>query len=114
MGEMKFETPNEFGIYLHDTPKKELFAASDRWISNGCVRLEDYKRFAGWVFGGVPQGRSGREEVVDAPRPVPVFMTYITVSARGNGIQFRPDPYRFDDLAMQQMFGPGRELASVL
>ena len=112
MGEMKFETPNEFGIYLHDTPKKELFAASDRWISNGCVRLEDYKRFAGWVFGGVPQGRSGREEVVEAPRPVPVFMTYITVSARGNGIQFRPDPYRFDDLAMQQMFGPGRELAS--
>ena len=114
MGEMKFETPNDFGIYLHDTPKKELFAQENRWISNGCVRLEDYKRFASWVFGGVPQGRSGREEVVHAPRPVPVFMTYLTVSARGNGIQFRPDPYGFDDLAMQQMFGPGRELASAL
>jgi murein L,D-transpeptidase YcbB/YkuD len=111
MGEMKFETPNDFGIYLHDTPRKDLFAESNRWISNGCVRLEDYRRFASWVFGGTPQGRSGREEVVDAPRPVPVFMTYLTVTARGNGVQFRPDPYNFDDHAMQQMFGPGRQLA---
>ena len=112
MGEMKFETPNDFGIYFHDTPRKDLFAQDDRWISNGCIRLEDYKRFASWFFGGVPQGRSGREEVVNVPEPVPVFMTYLTVTARGNGIQFRPDPYGFDDRAMQQMFGPSRELAS--
>lgn len=113
MGEMKFETPNDYGIYLHDTPRKELFAARDRWISNGCVRLEDYKRFASWFFGGVPQGRSGREEIVDVPEPVPVFMTYLTVTARGNGVQFRPDPYQLDDDAIEQMFGPGRQLASV-
>jgi murein L,D-transpeptidase YcbB/YkuD len=113
MGEMKFEMSNDYGIYFHDTPKKELFAQQDRWISNGCVRLEDYRRFATWLFGGVPQGRSGREEVVYLQDPVPVFMTYLTVSARGNGIQFRPDPYGFDDLAMQQMFGRGgRPLAS--
>lgn len=113
MGEMKFETPNDFGIFLHDTPRKELFSETNRWISNGCVRLEDYKRFATWVFGAVPQGRSGREEVVNVPQPVPVFMTYLTVSQRGNGIQFRPDPYGFDDRAMEQMFGPARQLASV-
>ena len=112
MGEMKFETPNDFGIFLHDTPRKDLFGERNRWISNGCVRLEDYKRFASWFFGGVPQGRSGREEVVDLPRPVPVFMTYLTVAQRGNGVQFRPDPYGFDDLAIEQMFGPGRQLAS--
>ena len=52
--------------------------------------------------------------MVNLPRPVPVFMTYLTVSARGNGVQFRPDPYGFDDAAMQQMFGPGRELAEVV
>ena len=113
MGEMKFETPNDFGIYLHDTPKKELFAQADRWISNGCVRLEDYKRFASWFFAGVPQGRTEREEVVNVPRPAPIFMTYLTVSYRGNGVQFRPDPYGFDDRAMEQMFGPNRQLASV-
>ncbi|MEO6579824.1 MAG: L,D-transpeptidase family protein, partial [Sphingomicrobium sp.] len=38
MGEMKFEMPNDYGIYLHDTPHKELFAEADRHLSNGCVR----------------------------------------------------------------------------
>ena len=111
MGEMKFEMPNDYGIYLHDTPVKELFAKEDRWISNGCVRLEDYRRFASWVFGRPPQPTSAREQRIDLPRPVPVYMTYLTVTPRGNGIVFRPDPYGFDALAMPQMFGPGTQLA---
>lgn len=113
MGQMKFEMPNDYGIYLHDTPKKELFAKKDRWISNGCVRLEDYKRFASWFFGGVPKGRSGREEVVNLQRPVPVFMTYMTVVSKGNGLVFRPDPYGFDDRAIEQMFGRNPQMASI-
>ena len=111
MGEMKFEMPNDFGIYLHDTPVKELFAKEDRWISNGCVRLEDYRRFARWV--GIPADAPGREQRIDLPRPVPVYMTYLTVAPRGNGIVFRPDPYGFDALAMPQMFGPGTQIASI-
>ncbi len=59
MGKMKFEMPNDYGIYLHDTPLKEKFAG-DRWISNGCVRLEDYQRFARWVFGYVPNSATRR------------------------------------------------------
>ena len=104
MGEMKFEMPNDYGIYLHDTPHKELFAADDRWLSNGCVRLEDYQRFATWVFGRMPQATSEVEQTVDLPRPVPVYMTYLTVApSPGNGVVFRPDPYGFDALAMPQM-----------
>ena len=110
MGEMKFEMPNDYGIYLHDTPHKELFAHEDRWLSNGCIRLEDNKRFASWVFGRVPQAATSREQEFELPRPVPVFITYLTVSARGNGIVFRDDPYGWDALAMPQMFG--REVAS--
>jgi murein L,D-transpeptidase YcbB/YkuD len=113
MGEMKFEMPNDFGIYLHDTPHKELFSQDDRWLSNGCIRLEDYKRFATWIFGGVPQPTTDREQVFQVPRPVPVFLTYLTVVSKGNGIVFRDDPYGFDALAMPQMFGPNRELASI-
>ena len=108
MGAMKFEMPNDFGIYLHDTPVKELFAKDDRWISNGCVRLQDYRRFASWVFGRPPLVSSSREQRIDLPRPVPIYLTYLTVAPRGNGIIFRPDPYGFDALAMPQMFGPGR------
>ena len=111
MGEMKFEMPNDFGIYLHDTPQKEKFAG-DRWISNGCVRLEDYRRFASWVFGRAPQVTSSREQRIELPKAVPIYMTYLTVAASGNGVMFRPDPYGFDALAMPQMFGGPTRIAS--
>ncbi len=110
MGEMKFEMKNDYGIYLHDTPLKEKFNG-DRWISNGCVRLEDYRRFAGWV--GIPADAPGAEQYIPLPRPVPVYLTYLTVAPdRANGVVFRPDPYGFDALAMPQMFGQGVQLAS--
>ena len=106
MGKMKFEMPNDYGIYLHDTPLKEKFAG-DRWISNGCVRLEDYQRFATWVFGRMPQP-TAYEQRIDLPRPVPVYLTYLTVEpSPGHGVVFRPDRYGWDTLAMPQMFGPG-------
>ena len=113
MRNMKFEMPNDFGIYLHDTPLTELFAKEDRWISNGCVRLQDYRRFATWVFGRMPQVGSQPEQVIPLPRPMPVYMTYLTVTPRGNGIVFRPDPYGFDALAMPQMFGGAARIAAI-
>ena len=109
MGEMKFEMKNDYGIYLHDTPLKEKFHG-DRWISNGCVRLEDYRRFARWV--GVPADAPGLEQYIPLPRPVPIYMTYLTVKSTGNGVMFLPDPYGFDALAMPQMFGPPTNIAS--
>jgi L,D-transpeptidase YcbB len=106
MRNMKFEMPNDFGIYLHDTPHPELFTKNDRWVSNGCIRLQDYRRFASWVFGYVPQGTTGREQTFMLPRPVPVYLTYLTVEPSTiGGVQFRPDPYGWDALAMPQMFG---------
>ena len=107
MGAMKFEMPNDFGIYLHDTPLKEKFAG-DRWISNGCVRLEDYRRFGSWVFGRMPEPGPVPEQVIPLPRAVPVYMTYLTVAPVDGGVMFRPDPYGFDALAMPQMFSGGR------
>ena len=77
MGRMKFGFNNDDGIFLHDTPKKELFAEAARNISNGCVRLEDADRLARWMFGGEPP-RSGIAEMhVPLPRPVPIVITYL-------------------------------------
>jgi murein L,D-transpeptidase YcbB/YkuD len=105
MGAMKFEMPNDYGIYLHDTPHKELFAQDERHLSNGCVRLEDYRRFATWVMGRVPQTRTPFEESFELPKPVPVYLTYLTVApTNGGDVVFRPDPYGLDALAMPQMF----------
>ena len=104
MGMMKFMLPNYFGIYLHDSPEKEHFAKNELWISNGCVRVEDYRRFARWLFeGGVPAGRDPKvEEEVKLPTPVPVYMTYLTVAATPSGVTFLHDPYGRDAALMER------------
>jgi murein L,D-transpeptidase YcbB/YkuD len=104
MGMMKFMLPNYFGIYLHDSPEKEHFTKNELWISNGCVRVEDYKRFASWLFGGyVPKGKNPKvEEEVDLPRPVPVYMTYLTVQPTASGVQFLEDHYGRDRHLMER------------
>ncbi|MET0180609.1 MAG: L,D-transpeptidase family protein [Novosphingobium sp.] len=97
MGDIKFMMPNIYGIYLHDTPGKILFNEDDRWLSNGCIRLEDARRLARWVFGAMPQGRSpDREEDAAIAQPVPVYVTYLTVGADAQGLSFRPDRYGRD------------------
>ena len=99
MGQMKFMLPNDFGIYLHDIPEasKAAFANDNRWISNGCVRLEDAKRLQRWVFGGAAPSASGEaDQRVDLPEPLPVYMTYFTAEPTATGIAFRNDPYNRD------------------
>jgi murein L,D-transpeptidase YcbB/YkuD len=114
MGKVKYMMPNDFGIYLHDTPHKELFADDNRWISNGCIRLEDAPRLANWLMGGLPQAPDpDRPSRVDLPDPVPVYVTYLTVAAGPLGIVFRPDPYRRDPAVIARYFGE-RDLAAAV
>jgi murein L,D-transpeptidase YcbB/YkuD len=104
MGMMKFMLPNYFGIYLHDSPEKDHFTKNELWISNGCVRVEDYKRLASWLFGGyVPKGSNPKvEEEVNLPTPVPVYMTYLTVQPTADGVQFLEDHYGRDSHLMER------------
>ena len=77
MGQIKFGFPGSDGIFLHDTPDKQLFAASERNLSNGCVRLEDAGRLARWLFGSDPSPVSADpEQTVQMPREVPIVITY--------------------------------------
>jgi murein L,D-transpeptidase YcbB/YkuD len=108
MGKMKFMLPNDLGIYLHDTPEKNLFAKADRRFSSGCVRVEDAGRLARWLFGKplvVKPG--GTEKRVDLPEPVPVYITYFTAAPEGKTIAFRSDVYGRDQASARN----GRALA---
>jgi murein L,D-transpeptidase YcbB/YkuD len=97
MGRVKFMLPNDLGVYLHDTPHRDLFARADRRESSGCVRLEDAQRLGRWLFDGVmPQADGTPEQQVDLPRPVPVFITYLTVLPTRDGVVFQRDSYRRD------------------
>ena len=109
MGDMKFMLPNDFGIYLHDVPEKSLFSKDDRWVSNGCVRLEDAHRLARWLVGSEPESRTGQpEEEVPLQQPVPVYMSYFTVAPTANGVAFRNDPYGRDARVIARYFGEQR------
>lgn len=97
MGKMKFPFPNREGIYLHDTPKKEYFSLADRAKSNGCIRLEDYRRFANWLFGrDVAAVGSDPEQHISTPRGVPVYVTYLTMVPGPTGMTTIEDRYGWD------------------
>jgi murein L,D-transpeptidase YcbB/YkuD len=114
MGKIKFMMPNRFGIYLHDTPDKTVFDRDARWISNGCVRLQDASRLAVWLFGSMPEGRNPDvEERVELREPVPVFVTYLTVETSADGIVFRADPYERDPAVLARYFVAEAKLAAV-
>ena len=82
LGHFKFDLPNGDGIYLHDTPKKELFAQDARNLSHGCVRLEDAPRLARWLLGKDPPVASVPEENVALPHPVPITISYLDARAQ--------------------------------
>lgn len=97
MGRIKFMFPNDLGIYLHDTPQRDLFAKEDRHYSNGCVRLEDAQRLGRWFFGKTPTADSDAPEQHEPlPQPVPVYLTYLTAVPTATGVQFLPDVYGRD------------------
>ena len=77
LGQFKFDLPNGDGIYLHDTPRKELFAQDERNLSHGCVRLEDAERLARWLLGRDPPAASVPEQHILIPHPVPITISYL-------------------------------------
>jgi murein L,D-transpeptidase YcbB/YkuD len=112
MGQMKFMFPNAQGIYLHDTPNKELLNEDARLFSGGCVRLEDAPRLARWMFGEQlqPEG-AGTEHRVDLRDPVPVYIAYLTAMPDGNQLAIYDDIYGRDREALAERPSGGGRLA---
>jgi murein L,D-transpeptidase YcbB/YkuD len=103
MGRMKFMFPNEQGIWLHDTPEREKLEEAARQQSNGCVRLEDAPRFARWLYGRPLKAQGARpEQKVPLPRPVPIYLTYLTAVPSGSSIVFFDDFYGIDRARLRQ------------
>jgi murein L,D-transpeptidase YcbB/YkuD len=97
MGRVKFMFPNEMGVYLHDTPDRELFADADRLFSSGCIRLENARRLGTWLFGKPLAARtSAPEQHVNLAEPVPIYVTYFTAVPAKDGVRFRKDIYGRD------------------
>lgn len=98
MGNIKFQFPNELGIYLHDTPAKQLFNEDQRGFSAGCVRLEDADSLKRLLLGAGTRAKSeAPEQTITLDRPVPVYITYLTAAVENGRIARRPDIYGRDE-----------------
>ena len=108
MGRLKFPFPNPEGIYLHDTPGKELFGKQVRNLSNGCVRVEDARRFGRWLLGQDPVAPSDEPEIrVQLPRGVPIILTYLTVQVKDGKLAYSDDFYGWDKAAPRWVASSG-------
>jgi murein L,D-transpeptidase YcbB/YkuD len=104
MGSMKFMFPNSLGVYLHDTPNRELFSEADRRRSAGCVRLEDAPRLAAWLLGRAPSAKSAQpEQIVQVDDQVPVYITYLTAVPERGKLVFNNDHYGRDRALLAQL-----------
>lgn len=111
LGHVKFVFPNNFDVYLHDTPADALFNSNDRTFSHGCVRVEKPLELAEWVLAGQPEWTeekiktamfSDQEQHVALKRAIPVYLVYATAWVDPDGrISFRDDVYGHDARQMK-------------
>jgi L,D-transpeptidase YcbB len=100
MGAMKFGFVNDYGIFLHDTPHKDLFAKAKRNLSLGCVRVEKPPLLAQWLLGRDPVAPSdGSEQLVQVDKGVPIYILYLTARPDGEKLAFANDVYGLDKTA---------------
>jgi murein L,D-transpeptidase YcbB/YkuD len=102
LGLVKFMFPNDFNIYLHDTPNGELFTKDVRAFSHGCIRVEKPAELAEWALGwpadkvqdAMHNGANNRQ--VKLPAKIPVYIVYFTTFVEGGEVHFGNDLYDRD------------------
>lgn len=139
MGIVRINIPNPYGVFMHDTNTKGVFGDDFRFISSGCVRVQNVREYITWLLKDTPGwGREQVEQAIESGKrvdatlssPVPVYWTYITAWATPDGVvQFRDDIYKRDGVnvpstitaptpvasaesTMPQTFEPGDEDAN--
>jgi murein L,D-transpeptidase YcbB/YkuD len=108
LGVVRIDIANPYGVYMHDTPAKGVFGDDFRFVSSGCIRLQnvrDYVAFLlretpGWDRDHIDQVIASGERVdVKITPAVPVYWVYVTAWGAPDGItQFRDDIYQRDGL----------------
>lgn len=111
LGLVKFMFPNGFGIYMHDTSARSLFARERRDLSHGCIRVEKPVDLAEWVLAGQPEWSRRRIEAamkgtetitVKVKRPIAIVIMYATAAVTKDGeVHFFKDIYG-DETAFQE------------
>jgi L,D-transpeptidase YcbB len=125
LGQLRFNFPNKFLVYQHDSNQKYLFAHDRRAESHGCMRVEDPVKYAEVLLSMVRPGEGYTEDRIrrmfgayetdiQFPIFIPVHLTYQTafVDDRGN-LQFREDIYGRDQALLAVLNGAERKVADI-
>jgi len=126
LGRIRFNFPNKFLVYQHDTPDKFMFANDKRAFSHGCMRVQDPQRYAEVLLSLVRPGEGytidrikkmiaeGAETDIQFPTFIPVNLTYQTAFVDDNGkLQFRDDVYGRDRALLALLKGDERKVADI-
>ncbi|WP_348766997.1 L,D-transpeptidase family protein [uncultured Salinisphaera sp.] len=115
LGLVKFMFPNQYAVYLHDSPAEQLFSRNERDFSHGCVRVQHPDQLAAFVLAGKPDWDTARidsalheedRQRVDLEESIPVYLAYWTAFVDEAGVNFRADVYDNDprvEKAMRQV-----------
>jgi L,D-transpeptidase YcbB len=124
LGRLRFNFPNKFLVYQHDTPDKNLFALDKRAFSHGCMRVQDPVKYAEVLLSIVRPGEgyseerihkmiAGRgEQDIQFPHYLPVHLTYQTAFVDDDGrLEFREDMYGRDQVLIAILRGEEPKIA---
>jgi murein L,D-transpeptidase YcbB/YkuD len=124
LGQVKFMLPNDFSVYLHDTPDKHLFARNQRCFSSGCIRVAQPVELAeclmqgklGWTRRKIQSKiESRRNFMLGLPRAVPLQVLYLTAWVDEAGVtHFGQDVYGYDERSVTAFFAPPSSTADIM
>jgi murein L,D-transpeptidase YcbB/YkuD len=108
MGFVRINIPNQHGVYMHDTPSKGIFGDDFRFVSSGCIRIQNVRDYIEWLLKDTPGWsreqidatfKSGERIDARLAQAVPIHWVYVTAWATPDGlVQFRDDIYNKDGL----------------
>jgi len=108
LGSIRINFPSQYGVYMHDTPLKNLFGDDFRFHSSGCMRIQNVRQLVAWLLdetkGWSPEEidkviKSGEQKNARLKNPVPLHWVYVTAWSASDGVvQFREDIYTRDGL----------------
>jgi murein L,D-transpeptidase YcbB/YkuD len=114
LGQVKFLFPNNYDIYFHDTPNRELFSATSRSFSHGCIRVGEPRHLAefllqndtSWNSIRIDTSMNSKKEIwAPLQKTVPVVIGYFTAWVDGDGVlNFRKDIYGHDERLADKLF----------
>jgi murein L,D-transpeptidase YcbB/YkuD len=108
LGTIRINFPSAYGVYMHDTPLKNLFGDDFRFESSGCVRVQNVRELVSWLLAETPGWsaqdidqviKNGDRKDAKLKKPVALYWVYITAWSTPDGVvQFREDIYNRDGL----------------